>query len=116
MVCPICGTELENLSKCVHCGFEDVRTDFVSSEEKDHWMQMVVRPYAFEYVFKTVTPSEERIIKKRFGLFDGKLYTREELAKERNVCVNRIMQIEAKAFRKMKRLWYFQNTLFSETK
>lgn len=28
MICPVCGTEVESLTACEKCGFNDIRTDF----------------------------------------------------------------------------------------
>ena len=53
-------------------------------------------------VLKSLTPREERVITLRFGLDDGRPRTLEELGKEFNVTRERILQIEAKALRKLR--------------
>ncbi len=53
-------------------------------------------------VLSTLTPREEKVIKLRFGLEDGRQRTLEEVGKEFNVTRERIRQIEAKALRKLK--------------
>ena len=51
-------------------------------------------------VLKTLTPREEKVLRLRFGLEDGRPRTLEEVGKEFNVTRERIRQIEAKALRK----------------
>ncbi len=53
-------------------------------------------------VLGTLTPREERVLKLRFGLEDGRARTLEEVGKEFNVTRERIRQIEAKALRKLR--------------
>ena len=53
-------------------------------------------------VLSTLTPREERVLKLRFGLEDGRARTLEEVGKEFNVTRERIRQIEAKALRKLR--------------
>ncbi len=53
-------------------------------------------------VLKTLTPREEKVLKLRFGLEDGRSKTLEEVGKEFNVTRERIRQIEAKALRKLR--------------
>ena len=53
-------------------------------------------------VLKTLTPREEAVIRLRFGLFDGRCHTLEEVGSEFNVTRERIRQIEAKALRKLR--------------
>ncbi|HHX72438.1 MAG TPA: RNA polymerase sigma factor RpoD [Clostridiales bacterium] len=53
-------------------------------------------------VLKTLTPREEKVLKLRFGLIDGRTRTLEEVGKEFNVTRERIRQIEAKALRKLR--------------
>ena len=50
----------------------------------------------------TLTPREEHVIKLRFGLYDGRSRTLEEVGKEFNITRERIRQIEAKALRKLR--------------
>lgn len=53
-------------------------------------------------VLATLTPREEKVLKLRFGLEDGRSRTLEEVGKEFNVTRERIRQIEAKALRKLR--------------
>ena len=53
-------------------------------------------------VLATLTEREERVLRLRFGLIDGRQRTLEEVGKEFNVTRERIRQIEAKALRKLK--------------
>ncbi len=53
-------------------------------------------------VLSTLTPREEKVLKLRFGLEDGRSRTLEEVGKEFNVTRERIRQIEAKALRKLR--------------
>ena len=55
-----------------------------------------------EEVMNTLTPREEKVLKLRFGLEDGKARTLEEVGKEFQVTRERIRQIEAKALRKLR--------------
>jgi RNA polymerase primary sigma factor len=53
-------------------------------------------------VLDTLISREERVLRLRFGLDDGKARTLEEVGKEFNVTRERIRQIEAKALRKLR--------------
>jgi RNA polymerase primary sigma factor len=53
-------------------------------------------------VLSTLTPREEKVLRLRFGLEDGRTRTLEEVGKEFNVTRERIRQIEAKALRKLR--------------
>lgn len=53
-------------------------------------------------VLDTLTPREEKVLRLRFGLDDGRSRTLEEVGKEFNVTRERIRQIEAKALRKLR--------------
>ena len=53
-------------------------------------------------VLDTLTEREQKVLKLRFGLEDGRARTLEEVGKEFNVTRERIRQIEAKALRKLR--------------
>ena len=53
-------------------------------------------------VLDTLTPREEKVLRLRFGLDDGRALTLEEVGREFNVTRERIRQIEAKALRKLR--------------
>lgn len=53
-------------------------------------------------VLDTLTPREQKVLKLRFGLEDGRARTLEEVGKKFDVTRERIRQIEAKALRKLK--------------
>lgn len=53
-------------------------------------------------VLDTLTEREQRVLRLRFGLDDGRPRTLEEVGKEFNVTRERIRQIEAKALRKLR--------------
>ena len=53
-------------------------------------------------VLSTLTDREQKVLRLRFGLDDGRSRTLEEVGKEFNVTRERIRQIEAKALRKLR--------------
>ncbi len=53
-------------------------------------------------VLNTLTPREQKVLRLRFGLDDGRARTLEEVGKEFDVTRERIRQIEAKALRKLR--------------
>ncbi len=55
-----------------------------------------------DLILSTLTDREEKVIRLRFGLEDGRTRTLEEVGKEFDVTRERIRQIEAKALRKLK--------------
>ena len=55
-----------------------------------------------EEVIRTLTEREQKVLRLRFGIDDGRARTLEEVGKEFNVTRERIRQIEAKALRKLR--------------
>ncbi len=55
-----------------------------------------------EKQLNTLTPREAHVIRLRFGLYDGRSRTLEEVGKEFDITRERIRQIEAKALRKLR--------------
>ena len=55
-----------------------------------------------EKELNTLTPREAHVIRLRFGLYDGRQRTLEEVGKEFDITRERIRQIEAKALRKLR--------------
>ena len=55
-----------------------------------------------ERELNTLTPREAHVIKLRFGLYDGRTRTLEEVGKEFDITRERIRQIESKALRKLR--------------
>ncbi len=79
--------------------------DFIPDEEApapaDAASHTLLREQLIE-VLDTLTPREEKVLRLRFGLEDGRSRTLEEVGKEFNVTRERIRQIEAKALRKLR--------------
>ena len=53
-------------------------------------------------MLETLTDREEKVLRLRYGLLDGKTHTLEEVGKEFGVTRERIRQIEGKALRKLR--------------
>ena len=79
--------------------------DFIPDDDApspaDHAAFTLLKEQLIE-VLKGLTPREEKVLRLRFGLDDGRARTLEEVGKEFNVTRERIRQIEAKALRKMR--------------
>ena len=53
-------------------------------------------------VLNSLTPREEKVLRLRYGVDDGRPRTLEEVGREFNVTRERIRQIESKALRKLR--------------
>lgn len=79
--------------------------DFIPDSEAtapaDAASQVLLREQLLK-VLDTLTPREEKVLRMRFGLIDGRARTLEEVGREFHVTRERIRQIEAKALRKLR--------------
>ena len=99
---------LEPISLETPVGDEDdsIIGDFVSDEvnltpseiAEENWIVN-----ALDNLLETLTDREEKIVRMRYGLLDGKRYTLEEVGLEFDVTRERIRQIEKKAIIKLRR-------------
>jgi len=79
--------------------------DFVKDEESTSPEEASMEKNAVRMIrtiLSTLTPREEAILRKRFGIGDERTYTLEELGQEFGVTRERIRQIEAKALLKLR--------------
>ncbi|MCQ2386877.1 MAG: RNA polymerase sigma factor RpoD [Clostridia bacterium] len=80
-------------------------SDFIEDEGSTAPTDAVTQSMLKEQLFSvldTLTPREEKVLRLRYGLEDGRPRTLEEVGKEFNVTRERIRQIEAKALRKLR--------------
>ena len=79
--------------------------DFIPDEDtpapSDAAASTILRE-VIEKELHTLTPREEHVIKLRFGLYDGRTRTLEEVGKEFDITRERIRQIEARALKKLR--------------
>lgn len=79
--------------------------DFIEDKEAlspDQYANNELLKDEIDLVLSTLTEREEKVLRLRFGLEDGRTRTLEEVGKEFDVTRERIRQIEAKALRKLK--------------
>src|SRR5579872_393505 len=85
---------------------ESVLADFIEDEDQETPSESASRQLLKEQVKQilgTLTEREQKILKLRFGLEDGKSHTLEEVGQEFSVTRERIRQIEAKALAKLRK-------------
>ncbi len=79
--------------------------DFIEDKatiSPDQYANNALLKEEIDLVLQTLTEREEKVLRLRFGLEDGRTRTLEEVGKEFDVTRERIRQIEAKALRKLK--------------
>ena len=79
--------------------------DFIEDKEAmspDQYANNELLKDEIDLVLRSLTEREEKVLRLRFGLEDGRTRTLEEVGKEFDVTRERIRQIEAKALRKLK--------------
>ena len=79
--------------------------DFIEDKEAlspDEYANNQLLKDEINNVLQGLTEREEKVLRLRFGLYDGRTRTLEEVGKEFNVTRERIRQIEAKALRKLR--------------
>jgi RNA polymerase primary sigma factor len=85
---------------------DSVLGDFIEDEEAKTPTESASEQLLKEQVkqiLSTLTEREQKILKLRFGLEDGKSHTLEEVGQEFSVTRERIRQIEAKALAKLRK-------------
>ncbi|MDV3143922.1 MAG: sigma-70 family RNA polymerase sigma factor, partial [Candidatus Phytoplasma australasiaticum] len=80
--------------------------DFISDPNvispHDYMIQEMIQNTLDNILKETLTPREEKVLKLRYGLLNGKIHTLEEIGEKFGVTRERIRQIEAKALRRLR--------------
>ena len=99
--------DISSLDASVRDDEEDsVLGDFIEDEDQETPSESASKQLLKEQVKQilgTLTEREQKILRLRFGLDDGKSHTLEEVGQEFSVTRNRIRQIEAKALAKLRK-------------
>lgn len=80
--------------------------DFIEDEERETPLEAATNQLLKEHINQILgllTPREQKILRMRFGLEDGRSHTLEEVGQEFGVTRERIRQIEAKALAKLRK-------------
>ena len=112
------GTPIDKIREAIRASKEPVSLETPIGEEEDSHLgdfipdESALTPQEaasqallkeqLNSVLSTLTPREEKVIRLRFGLDDGRPRTLEEVGDEFEVTRERIRQIEAKALRKLR--------------
>lgn len=68
MRCPICETEIKNTSeselRCIRCGFDDIRTEFINNDERVFWQTYVVKPCKYAYRLNHTLQNEVAMLRR----------------------------------------------------
>ena len=68
MKCPVCDAEIKNdpsnAIKCIRCGFDDIRTEFINDEERNFWYTYVVKPCKYAYKLNHTLQSEVAMLRR----------------------------------------------------
>ncbi len=97
---------------------ESTLGDFISDPDSDYEdmiYQTLLHEQICEDIDNILKPHESFVLKRRYGLIDGKESTLEEIGKELEVTRERVRQIEEKSIRKL-RLKYLRNQHLYENK
>ena len=97
--------EPQSLEKPVGEEADSTLGDFIGDDHTLNPLEYTIHEKfkeAIESLLKELSPREEKVLRMRYGLYDGRPHTLEEVGKEFNVTRERIRQIEAKAIRRLK--------------
>ena len=98
--------KVEKVRQMQKIALEPVSTDKAIGEEEDSTLLDFVADTEtlnpLEYTMNEKFKEEVKVIRLRYGLYDGRPHTLEEVGKEFNVTRERIRQIEAKAIRRLR--------------
>lgn len=68
MKCPICESEIkyaaESERRCIRCGFDDIRTEFINEEERVFWQSYVVKPCKYAYRLNHTLQNEVAMLRR----------------------------------------------------